>query len=215
MENEMNETPEVETTAEGPKYPLLFDSDGVALKLPPNANKLRVRKLAKHAGRPKMVIDSDTGRPLEIDLETSYEDFCDLVGESGRYRLEVIDDKGYPIPCCVAVTVVELGEEVEIASSPQTAAEALPIAMQLIDKLVQSNTRAMEAMASAFGQVHPAPTQVVMSSAPPPAPAPPPKQENPLAVFQQVMEMFSTKKPDAAATNGVTAPLGVGDKPQG
>ena len=154
MENDTNPTPEA--NEDRPRYPLLFDADGVPLKLPPNAHRLRVRRLARHAGRPKMLIDSDTGRPLEIELDTQYEEFCDLVGHSGRYRLEVIDEQGRPIPRCVAITVVELGDAPESAPPPTNPVDVLAMAMQLVDKCVQSNTRVMEAMASAFGKVRPA-----------------------------------------------------------
>jgi hypothetical protein len=158
-----------------------------------------------------MVIDAETGRPLEIDLDTSYEDFCDLIGQSGRFRLEAIDANGHPVPRCIAIVEVHLDDEQPVSSAlPQNAADALPAALQLIGQLVQSNTRVMEALASAFGQVQPSPSQVVVS-APPPAPA---KQENPIAVFQQVMDMLTSGKPDPSPTNGAAPGVIGSDKPE-
>ena len=49
-------------------YPLAFDANGEPLDVPSHAVAWRVRKLAKKAGRPKVIFDAETGRPLEKDL---------------------------------------------------------------------------------------------------------------------------------------------------
>jgi hypothetical protein len=182
--------PNETTASNAPKYSLAVDVDGIPLKVPTHAVAWRVRKLAKRAGRPKIIFDTETGRPLELSLETPYDDFCDRVGESGRYRLEAIDADGRPIAGCVAVTEV-FDDETETPATTQTSADALPAALQLIAQLVQSNAKVMEAMASAFGQVHPTqPAAPVVIQQQPSAE----KTTNTLDAIAQVIEMLTGKK---------------------
>jgi hypothetical protein len=145
-----------ETNTDGTrKYPLANDVQGNPLDVPPEAVAWRVRKLARRAGRPKVLFDSETGRPLELPLETGFEDFAEAVNESGRYRLEPVDAHGRIISGCVAVTEVVFDDDDEEASLPKNSAEALPEMMRLVGQLVESNAQVMKAMASAFGQVQP------------------------------------------------------------
>jgi hypothetical protein len=202
--------PNETTASNAPKYPLAVDVDGIPLKVPPQAVAWRVRKLAKRAGRPKIIFDTETGRPLELALETPYDDFCDRVGESGRYRLEAIDADGRPIAGCVAVTEV-FDDETDTPAIAQTPADALPAALQLIAQLVQSNAKVMEAMASAFGQVHPAqPAMPVVIQQQPSAD----KTNNTLDAIAQVIEMLTGKKmpPAAASTESGTVPTSNGEE---
>jgi hypothetical protein len=148
MTNEMN-------TDGTRKHPLANDVHGNPLDIPREAVAWRVRKLARRAGRPKVLFDSETGRPLELPLETGFEDFAEAVNESGRYRLEPVDAQGRIIPGCVAVTEVVFDDDEEEPSLPKNTAEALPELMRLVGQLVDSNAQVMKAMASAFGQVLP------------------------------------------------------------
>ena len=149
------------------KHPLANDANGNPLDVPPEAVGWRVRKLARKAGRPKVLFDTETGRPLEVPLAITCEDFAETVGESGRYRLEAFDGQGRLILGCIAVTEVVFDDEDEVTRQPQNAAEALPHLIQLVGKLVESNARVMETMASAFGQVHPSQAPVVIERAAP------------------------------------------------
>jgi hypothetical protein len=202
MTDEMNETIE---TNDGPVYPLARDVNGIPLAIPVEAVAWRVRKLAKRAGRPKLIFDSETGTPLELPLTASYDDLCDHVSDAGRYRLEAVDGHGRPIAGCVAVTEVFSDDEGEVLTLAPSA-DALPAALQLIAQLVQSNAKVMEAMASAFGQVQPA---APPSSAPVvvTAPSSSEKQQiNPIEMFQQVMQFFNAGKLSAAPTNNPPSP---------
>jgi hypothetical protein len=183
-------------------HPLANDANGNPIDVPAEAAGWRVRKLARRAGRPKVLFDAETGRPLELPLAISYEDFVETVGEAGRYRLEAFNAHGQIIAGCVAVTEVALdGEELEMAM-PQNPADTLPHLVQLVGKLVETNARVMEAMASAFGQVRPAAlTPVVVER-----PAESKSEENPFvanmvqAFLQQYMaQKFSGAGPVAAA----------------
>jgi hypothetical protein len=132
--------------------PLANDANGEPLMIPPEAVAWRVRKLARRAGRPKVIFDPETGRPLELALGVNIDDFATQVGESGRYRLEAIDAQGRCIPGCVAVTELILDEEPEAAQASNTPHADL---RELVAQLVESNAQVMKALASAFGQVHP------------------------------------------------------------
>jgi len=138
-----------------PQHPLANDANGNPLDVPPEAVAWRVRKLARRAGRPKVIFDAETGRPLELPHAVTYDDFVEQVNDSGRFRLEAVDGNGRIIPGCVAVTEVVLDDEDDEQMMPRNAAEALPHLHQLIAQLVDANTQVMKAMASAFGNVQP------------------------------------------------------------
>jgi len=141
-----------------PTYPLACDLDGNPIQLPTNATAWRVRKLAAKAGRPKLIYDNETGLPLELPLTASIQQLAEAVSEDGRFRLEAIDRKGRAIPNCVAVTAFELPEEEPTPIAPSNMME------QLMCRLIESNTRVTEALASRFAAMPPpdqAPQQVV------------------------------------------------------
>ena len=137
------------------KYPLANDADGNPLDVPPEAVAWRVRRLAARAGRPKVVFDLETGRPLELPLTVGAAELADYLTESGRYRLEAVDASGRTITGCVAVTEVQFDDEEEQRPVAMSGAEVVPYLVSLVEKVVDSNARVMEAMASAFGQVRP------------------------------------------------------------
>lgn len=142
------------TTGRDRRFPLANDANGNPINVPEAAVGWRVRKLAQRAGRPKVIFDSETGRPLELALTISHDDFAETVGESGRYRLEAFDQHGCIIAGCIAVTEVAIHEDDAQAEQPMEV-DAIPQLVQLVARLVDSNARVMEAMASAFGKVHP------------------------------------------------------------
>lgn len=192
------------------RYPMANDANGNPLHLPDNAAGWRVRKLARKAGRPKVIFDSETGRPLELPLTVTYEDFAETVGEAGRYRLEGFDSNGQNIPGCVAITEVVFDDDEANAPLQANPTDALPHLIQLVGKLVETNARVMEAMASAFGQVKPARAiePVIVERAPEAKP-----EENAFVAnlvqsfLQQYMAskvmMGTTPAPSAPAPNGV------------
>lgn len=158
------------TTEDAPKYPLANDANGNPLDVPAEAVAWRVRKLARRAGRPKVLFDVETGRPLELPLTVTFDDFVEQVNEAGRFRLEVVDGTGRVIPGCVAVTEVVLDEADDgNASMPRNAADAVPHLHQLIAQLVEANTQVMKAMASAFGSVQPQPMRIESVDSPSPS----------------------------------------------
>jgi len=145
-----------ETNIDGTtQYPLARDANGNPLDVPPEAVAWRVRKLARRAGRPKVLFDAETGRPLELPITASFDDFVEQVNESGRFRLEPVDAQGRIIPGCVAVTEVVLDEDDELPSLPRNTSEETAHLHQLVAHLVDANTQVMKAMASAFGSVQP------------------------------------------------------------
>jgi hypothetical protein len=178
-----------ETTTQ--RYPLANDVKGNPVQVPEAAAGWRISKLARKAGRPKVIFDNETGRPLELPLAVTYEDFSETVGEAGRYRLEAFDGNGQNIAGCVAVTEVAFDDEEPIG--PATSPDALPHLIQLVGKLVETNARVMEAMASAFGQVKPAgaPQPVTVER-----PAETKSEENPFVtnMVQTLLQQFIAQK---------------------
>ena len=135
------------------KVPLANDANGDPIYLPPEAVAWRVRKMAARAGRPKAIFDPETGRQLEIRIEATIDELAEAVAESGRYRLEALDADGHHIPGYVAFTEVVLdGDEQRQPASPNGSFSEM---VALVKQLVDTNSRVMEAMASAFGQVRP------------------------------------------------------------
>jgi hypothetical protein len=194
------------------KHPLANDANGNPIDVPPEAVAWRVRKLARRAGRPKVLFDAETGRPLEVPIGATFEDFVEMVNESGRFRLEAVDGDGRIMPLCVAVTEVALDEDDALPSLPRNTSEETMHLHQLVAHLVDANTQVMKAMASAFGSVQP---QLIRNASELPAPNTP--QDSTAKTIEHVNEIvanvaqtvgaFIALKANAAAktpsTNGV------------
>jgi len=210
---------DAESADEQPTHPpLAYDADGEPLHVPPHAVGWRVRKLARAAGRPKLIFDAETGRPLELELMVSLDDLADNVDESGRYRLEAIDANGRIIPRCVAVVHVQKDEEAapfaaKLATDP---AQVLPLMFQLLERVVNANATTMQAMASAFGHVERQSEPVVIHQQPPTEAKPSEEQKmkemkDLLEMGGQLAGMFFGKKDTPAAVKGVPKPEGGGN----
>ncbi len=188
-----------------PMYPLARDANGNPLDVPAEAVAWRVRKLARKAGRPKVLFDAETGLPRELPLTSGYDDFIDQVNESGRFRLEPVDGHGRIIPGCVAVTEVVFDDDEEEAARPKQAAESAPELMRLVAELVESNAQVMRAMASAFGQVQPSRPFVIERSS----------EEKSVGGESQIGQIVATllqkfaSEPGKPTEHAVPAPSGV------
>ena len=155
------------------KHPLANDANGNPIVLPEEAVAWRVRKMASRAGRPKTIFDPETGRQLEIRIEATIDELAEHVNEAGRYRLEAVDAHGHHLPGYIAFT------EVLIVDDEEQPEEANPNAwsamLTMVKQLVDTTSRVMEAMASAFGQVRPQRSTMPMHfEAPSSVSAPPP-----------------------------------------
>jgi hypothetical protein len=189
--DEMKET----TEAQAPRrYPLANDANGDPIDVPAEAVAWRVRKMAKKAGRPKVIYDPETGRQLEVPL--AVEDLGEFVSEDDRYRLEAVDREGRHIAGCVGFTEVFADDEDEA----EEGGAATPQLIQLVAQLVDTNSRVMQAMASAFGTVHPSQPPLM-----PIMPSPEPRQSNNeigqmmLGFIQQIMTAREAKVPQNGA----------------
>lgn len=137
------------------EYPLAKDINGDPVEIPAEAVAWRVRRRSGKQGRPQSVFDPETGTPLEIELDSGIDELRPY--GSGGYRLDGIDGSGKLIAGVTAYVEVP-AEEVEVVE-PQTPSEtvvALRELTQLLRESMTANTRALEAMASAFGPVKPA-----------------------------------------------------------
>lgn len=72
--------------------PLAFNIDGEAFELPPTAAGWRVKRLRAGKGAPELVYNSD-GLPLVVPLETDMDELRRIVGVSGKYRLDPVDEE--------------------------------------------------------------------------------------------------------------------------
>lgn len=186
-----------------PTYPLARDTDGNPIDVPANATAWRVRKLAAKAGRPKLIYDNETGLPLELPLTASILELAEAVSEDGRFRLEAVDQQGRAIPNCVAVTAFEFPEE-DAAPAPVAPSNMME---QLMCRLIDSNTRVTEALASRFAMVPPAVLPAPQAN----EPAPAVQNQSPFGgaalaevinqVLAQIMTRFGQPQP-AGAPNG-------------
>ena len=184
-------------------YPLANDANGSPIDVPDEAKAWRVRRLAKRAGRPKVIFDPESGRPLELPLESTIDDLAAHVGESGRYRLEAVDASGRYSPGCVAVTELVLDDEDDEQQPIGTMTDVTPALVQLIAQLVENNTKVMQAMASAFGQVQPAPMlESVAATAPPPAAEKPFDMNQMMNMIGGAFQYMKNAGPTAAPVGG-------------
>lgn len=182
------------------RYPLAIDSEGNTVEVPTSAVAWRVRKLATKAGRPKLIFDTETGRPLEVPLAITANDLAEHLIESGRYRLEAVDAQGRTLPGCVATTeiAVEEDESKSPASNPSLSMME-QLFVQMINansQLINSNTRVMEALAARFSPVTIVEPQREAESATPAAATPPASKaattaEN-IAIFSQLATQILT-----------------------
>jgi hypothetical protein len=141
------------------RYPLANDVHGNPIEVPANAVAWRVRRGGGRRGRPRNVYDAETGKQLEVPLEATLEELADRGCPAGRYRLEAIDADGRVIPNVVAMTEVPeeaATDEDDGEGKAEGGNATLDKALALVGQLVDTNCRAMEAMAGAFGTVRPA-----------------------------------------------------------
>lgn len=175
------------------QYPLANDANGDPLDIPAHAVAWRVRRGGGRRGRPRVVFDAETGRQLEIGLGATIDDLIDHGCPPGRYRLEAIDADGRMIPGVIAITEIPAGADEPDEEAPEVA-DPFRQVLQLVGQLVDTNCRAMEAMASAFGQVRPA--QIMYPPEPPHSEGMKPDQ------LAQLMEL--AKGVASAFTQGAT-----------
>lgn len=135
--------------------PLAKDINGDPVAIPAEAVAWRVRRRSGKQGRPQSVFDPETGTPLEIELDSGIDEL--RPSGPGGYRLDAIDGSGKLIAGVTAYVEVP-AEEVEVVApqAPSETVVALRELTQLLRESMTANTRAMEAMASAFGPVKPA-----------------------------------------------------------
>lgn len=140
------------------RYPLANDLDGSPIEVPAEAVAWRVRRRAGKQGRPQCVYDRDTGAQLEIPIDATIDDLREY--GPGVYRLDAVDAAGKMISGAMAQTEVPVDEEPqrEVPDAIATLREVV----QLLRHSVDTNCRAVEAMASAFGPMRPAQPQPVV-----------------------------------------------------
>jgi hypothetical protein len=143
-------------------YPLANDANGNPLDVPADAVAWRVRRGGGRRGRPRIVFDNETGRQLEVPLESTIDDLVDHGCPAGRYRLEAVNAAGHVLPGIVAVT--EIPVEALDASDEPTVTSGDPLArlLQTVERQTDTLCRALEAMAQSFGPLRPAQMPIVI-----------------------------------------------------
>jgi len=151
------------------RYPLANDLHGDPLDMPETAAAWRVRRSGTKKARPQIIFGTE-GKQLEVPLGVTIDELRAFGCPPGRYRLEAVDGAGKSIPDLVAYTAIGGGEagdedgDDEESDRPRELprnAGALslvgdePPLMRALLHIVDTNSRVMEALASAFGQVRP------------------------------------------------------------
>jgi hypothetical protein len=152
------------------RYPLAFDLNGNPINVPEGAVAWRVRRGGGRRGRPRNVFDAETGRQLEVPLGASLDDLIESGCPSDRYLLYPVDGEGHILPGVVAVTEIQEGSLDEEGRPTAEHGDRSDIVSQLLSTVrAQSDTlcRALEAAASGYGQVRPAPPPQVIVEQPP------------------------------------------------
>jgi hypothetical protein len=178
------------------QYPLAFDVDGNPLDIPEEAVAWRVRRNGGR-GRPRTIFDPETGLQLDVPITSKIEDLIERGCDPDRYRLEAVDREGRVIPTLVAIVeVAAVATPAEVSTQPVIPpdADALRQMTLFAGQMVEANARTMQALASAFGTVHPVqphpqtPTPIVLEQA-----APPPESGmKPEQIMTMIMQLAPT-----------------------
>ncbi len=134
------------------RLPLANDIDGNPIDVPENAVAWRVRRRMGR-GRPQSVFDPATGAQLEIPLEATVDDLRPF--GPGGYRLDAIDDDGAVIEGVVAYTEVHDISEVRRRNAAAAPDDHFGRLIAALEHMADTNCRALEALANAFGPVPP------------------------------------------------------------
>ncbi|MCU1281638.1 MAG: hypothetical protein JWM53_5184 [bacterium] len=134
------------------RLPLANDIDGNPIDVPENAVAWRVRRRLGR-GRPQSVFDPATGAQLEILLEATVDDLRPF--GPGGYRLDAIDDDGNVIEGVVAYTEVHDIGEVRRRNAAAAPDDHFGRLIAALEHMADTNCRALEALANAFGPVSP------------------------------------------------------------
>lgn len=136
------------------RYPLANDGHGNPIEVPDATKAWRVRRANGRPGRPQNVYDPETGKQLEIPLQSTVDDLRDYGCGPGRYRLEGVDEQGSIIASVVAFT--ELADNiVDEPATPSIYATQITRLLDTVERQSDTLCRALEAMATAFGPVRP------------------------------------------------------------
>ena len=134
------------------RLPLANDIDGNPIDVPESAAAWRVRRRAGR-GRPQAVFDPATGAQLEIQLEATVDDLRPF--GPGGYRLDAIDEDGSVIEGVVAYTEVHDIGEVRRRNAAVAPDDHFGRLIAALEHMADTNCRALEALANAFGPVSP------------------------------------------------------------
>jgi len=143
--------------------PLARDSQGNPFSPPQEVTAWRVRRAPMGRGRPKNVYDSD-GYQLDVPLGATVADLREAGCKPGRYRLDGIDQDAHVVFGVYAVVEIvtddgESAEEPAVVDRSSDRAERDRY-LTSIERLTDTNSRALEALARAFGPVTPSPMDV-------------------------------------------------------
>lgn len=145
------------------KHTLANDANGNPIDVPENATAWRVRRAPHGTGRPQNVYDPETGRQLEIPLDSTIDDLRICGCGAGRYRLEAVDGDGKAIAGITAFTELPVEDE---SRKPQELPESTARMLETIEKQADTLCRALEALSQAFGPVRPAGEPIVLAAPP-------------------------------------------------
>lgn len=180
------------------RLPLANDIDGNPIDVPENAVAWRVRRRMGR-GRPQSVFDPATGAQLEIALEATVDDLRPF--GPGGYRLDAIDDDGSVIEGVVAYTEVHDIGEVRRRNAAAAPDDHFGRLIAALEHMADTNCRALEALANAFGPVSPRYEEPIVVDEPERSSGGDDLVKNVASVVETVATAFSKK-------NGTNGPAG-------
>ena len=179
------------------RFPLANDIDGNPLDVPEAAVAWRVRRRAGR-GRPQSVFDPATGAQLEIELDATVDTLRPF--GPGGYRLDAIDEDGAVIEGVVAYTEVHDAGETRRRNASVAPDDHFGRLVSALEHMADTNCRALEALANAFGPVSP---RYDSDDGPTESPEPPASSDdlvrNVANVVQTVATAFGKKGGDGGA----------------
>ncbi len=176
------------------RFPLANDIDGNPLDVPEAAVAWRVRRRAGR-GRPQSVFDPATGAQLEIELDATVDTLRPF--GPGGYRLDAIDEDGSVIEGVVAYTEVHDAGETRRRNASVAPDDHFGRLVSALEHMADTNCRALEALANAFGPVAPRyESEEPAVDAPDPAPSSDDLVRNVANVVQTVASAFGKKGGD-------------------
>ncbi len=137
-------------------YQLAINEDGDPFEVGPEVKGWRPKRASDGRGRPALVHDRKTGKPLILPVDASHANLLSSAG-TGRYRCEAVDAEGHridgiPVACTGPLTADGTPDDDELREEP-AAKSHLEIVIAQMGQMAIANTRMAEKALEQMGVV--------------------------------------------------------------